>query len=53
MCLADKCKEVIGIEMVKSSCINAENNALLNNITNYKVVCSKVEDAINELVQPY
>ena len=51
MCLADKCKRVIGIEMVHSACQNAEKNKELNKIDNYKVVCAKVEDVIGQEVK--
>lgn len=51
MCLAESCKQVIGIEMVPSACENAKINKELNGITNYKVICAKVEDCINEEVK--
>jgi tRNA/tmRNA/rRNA uracil-C5-methylase (TrmA/RlmC/RlmD family) len=42
---------VIGIEMVASACENAKINKELNGISNYKIICSKVEDCINEEVK--
>ena len=51
MCLADKCREVIGIEMIESACKNAEKNKKINNISNYSVICSKVEDIIEEKIK--
>lgn len=50
MCMAEKCKEVIGIEMIKDACVAAEENAKLNNISNYKVICSKVEDVMSDII---
>lgn len=39
--------------MAKSACINAERNKEINQINNYKVICAKVEDAIDEAIKPY
>ncbi|KAL4485710.1 hypothetical protein ABPG72_010972 [Tetrahymena utriculariae] len=52
ICLANSAKEVIGIEMVETACNDAKVNIQQNGITNYKVICSKVEDVINEIVGP-
>ncbi len=50
MCLAKKSKKVIGIEMIEAACENAKENALLNKIENYEVICEKVENIINSAV---
>lgn len=47
-------KKIIGIEMVASSCENARRNAKNCNQeagVEYEVICSKVEDVINEIAE--
>ena len=49
--VGQECKKIIGIEMVKSSCENAEKNAKANGKEGlYTVICGKVEDVIEEVV---
>ncbi len=43
------CKEVVGIESVKSAIDDARANAKLNQITNCKFVLGKVEDSIDQI----
>ncbi|KRX03341.1 hypothetical protein PPERSA_05699 [Pseudocohnilembus persalinus] len=53
MCMAEKCKRAIGIEMIQDACEAAKENADLNSITNYDVVCAKVEDVMLEIIQKH
>ena len=39
--------------MVQTACENAEKNKKLNNIENYEIICSKVEDVIDKAIEPY
>lgn len=39
--------------MVEGACRDCEENAKLNHITNYKTICAKVEDVINDVVRQY
>lgn len=39
--------------MVETACKDSEENAKLNNIKNYKTICSKVEDVIDNVVKEY
>ncbi len=48
--LAKNAKHVYGIEIVPEAIKNANNNKLLNNITNVDFICGKCEDKIVELV---
>lgn len=43
-------KKIIGIEMVASSCKNAKKNSKGSEVE-YEVICSKVEDVINEIAK--
>ncbi|EGR27257.1 RNA m5u methyltransferase, putative [Ichthyophthirius multifiliis] len=52
ICLAQKAKQIIGIECVETACQDCEENIKINNVQNYKVVQGKVEDVIQNVVQP-
>lgn len=45
-------QKIIGIEMIASSCENAKRNAERNKVE-YEVICSKVEDVINNIAEKY
>lgn len=47
--LADKAKEVIGIEIVPEAVKDAEVNAKSNNINNISFICSDAESAVKKL----
>ena len=46
LCCADKAKAVIGIESVKEAVINANRNAVINNIVNARYMCGKAEELL-------
>ena len=48
--LAQKCKKVYGIEVVKQAIKSAKENAIINNISNAHFICGKVEDKIQDLL---
>ncbi len=43
---ADKAKAVIGIESVKEAVINANRNAVINNIVNARYMCGRAEELL-------
>jgi len=47
--LANKCREILGIETVAKAIKDAEENALNNNISNAQFICAKAEDKLIEL----
>ncbi|MFI3251707.1 MAG: 23S rRNA (uracil(1939)-C(5))-methyltransferase RlmD [bacterium] len=49
--LAKQCKQVYGIEVVKESVDNANNNKKVNNINNVEFILGKCEDEIANLVK--
>lgn len=48
--MADKCKKVIGVEVVPEAIENAVRNAKLNNIKNAEYYCGKAEKVIESLI---
>lgn len=44
--MAKKLKKVIGIEIVEEAVKNGKENAKLNNISNFELICGKVEEEI-------
>lgn len=46
--VSDEADEVIGVDCSKSSIADAKDNIKLNNVSNYKAICDKVENVINE-----
>ena len=46
LCCADKAKAVIGIESVKEAVINANRNAVINNIVNARYMCGRAEELL-------
>ncbi|KRX02233.1 hypothetical protein PPERSA_04855 [Pseudocohnilembus persalinus] len=53
ICIANKFKEIVGIELVSEACKNAEQNIKLNKIENYTIVEGKVEEQLKDLVKKY
>ena len=49
--LAEKCKEVIGIESVERAVVDAKNNAELNSIGNAKFIHSDSKEIFNGQVE--
>lgn len=49
--LANKVKEIIGIEVVEAAIINARENAVNNNINNATFILGKCEDKIAEAIK--
>lgn len=47
--LADKCKELVGIEIVSSAIENAKENAKLNGIENATFICADAFDGADEI----
>ncbi|MDO4731042.1 MAG: 23S rRNA (uracil(1939)-C(5))-methyltransferase RlmD [Clostridia bacterium] len=47
--LAKSCKEVLGIEIIKSAVDNAKENAKINKIDNARFVCSDANDIVSVL----
>ena len=47
---ADKAEAVVGIEIVKDAVINANRNAVINNIVNARYICGKAEEVLTEYV---
>ncbi len=44
--MADKAKQVIGIELVKEAVIDANRNATINGIVNARYICGKAEEVL-------
>lgn len=49
--MADKCKQLFGIEIVPSAVDNARENARLNNINNAKFICADAFEGANFLTE--
>lgn len=47
--LADKCKQLVGIEVVKSAVENAKENARLNGIDNAEFICADAFDGAKQI----
>lgn len=47
--MADKAKNIVGIESVKEACLDANRNSVINGILNSRYVCGKAEDVINKI----
>ncbi len=47
--LADKCRELVGIEIVPSAVENARENAIINNITNASFLCADASAGAEEV----
>ena len=47
--LADKCKQLVGIEIVPSAIENAKENAQLNHISNADFICADAFDGAKEI----
>lgn len=46
LCCADNARAVIGIESVKEAVINANRNAVINNIVNARYMCGRAEELL-------
>lgn len=46
LCCADNARAVIGIESVKEAVINANRNAVINNIVNARYLCGRAEELL-------
>ncbi|MBQ0004663.1 MAG: 23S rRNA (uracil(1939)-C(5))-methyltransferase RlmD [Clostridiales bacterium] len=44
--MADKAKFIVGIEVVKDACLDANRNSVINGILNSRYVCGKAEEVI-------
>ena len=53
ICLADKAKQIVAIEVVESACQDSLKNAQNNKVTNFSYHCAKVEDILEEAIKPY
>ncbi len=51
ICSSKKVKKVYGVEEVKQSIIDAEENKLINNVKNIEFIHGRVEDVILDLVE--
>ncbi len=49
--MADKAKEVIGVEIIENAVVNAKENAALNNADNVRFICGDAGNATDILVQ--
>ncbi len=49
--LADKCRKVIGIEVVEKAIEDAKENALINDISNVEFICGRAEDEMAAIVK--
>jgi len=49
--LANRVKQVIGLEMEPSAVLDAEQNAQLNGVTNATYICGKAEDTLKEALK--
>lgn len=49
--MADKCKKIIGVEIIPEAIENAVRNAALNNIENAEYYCGRAETVISKLVK--
>lgn len=47
---ADEADAVVGIESVKEAVINANRNAVINNIVNARYICGKAEDILPQYI---
>ena len=47
--VADKCKSVLGVEIIESAVDNAKENSKINNINNIEFICGKVEDNLDNI----
>lgn len=47
--MADKCKQVVGVEIIEDAIKDAKENAENNNITNSRFICSDAAQAAEEL----
>ncbi|MGN0559314.1 MAG: 23S rRNA (uracil(1939)-C(5))-methyltransferase RlmD [Acutalibacteraceae bacterium] len=47
--IADKCKKLIGVEIVEQAIENAKENAVKNNITNAEFYCASADEASEKL----
>jgi tRNA (uracil-5-)-methyltransferase len=53
ICVAEKAKKIIGIEMIQKAIDDATYNAKLNNIVNVEYHASRVESSIGNVIAPY
>ncbi len=44
--MADKAKNIVGIEVVKDACLDANRNSVINGVLNSRYVCGKAEDVL-------
>ena len=49
--MADKARRIIGVESVRSAVIDANRNAVINNIVNAEFICGKAEDVVRTKLQ--
>ncbi len=49
----EKMGQVVGIESVKGAVIDANRNAVINNIVNARFICGKAEDEISKVISGY
>ena len=50
LCCADNARAVIGIESVKEAVINANRNAVINNIVNARYLCGRAEELLPDCI---
>lgn len=50
LCCADNARAVIGIESVKEAVINANRNAVINNIVNARYMCGRAEELLTDCI---
>eukprot|EP00698_Gefionella_okellyi_P006164 TRINITY_DN1559_c1_g1_i1.p1 TRINITY_DN1559_c1_g1~~TRINITY_DN1559_c1_g1_i1.p1 ORF type:complete len:373 (-),score=68.63 TRINITY_DN1559_c1_g1_i1:38-1156(-) len=53
LCMARSVAQVVGVEMVAAAVQDAEVNAKLNSVSNVKFICSKAEDATQQLLKQF
>ncbi len=51
ICLADSAKEVIGIEIIESSVVDAENNCRKNNISNCRFIHGDIKESLSQIAK--
>jgi len=51
LCLADKCRKVVGVDIVPEAVDNAKKNALANNVTNAEYHAGRAEHVLPELLK--
>ena len=50
LCCAEEAEAVVGIEIVKEAVLNANRNAVINNVVNARYICGKAEEVLPEYI---